>query len=456
MELQTSRAPIETKKQSDKVINYFLGCMYIVGLLLSFFYDTWLIGFGVGTLSLLAYYSVKYFLPNSNLYQYVLSVVFGLFMAQYIYQMHGLFEMHFMAFVGSTILITYKNWKLQIPLAMVVAIHHSLFNYLQYIGFSEIYFTQLAYLDIQTLIIHGILANIIFGICGLWAYQFKKYSSQIEQSNKDLAIKRKELLESNTELERSNYDLMQFASIASHDLKEPLRKIQSYSDLVLTRNADKFDEKTAKHFSYIMDSSGRMKMLIEDILKYSKIGSASLEFKKVNLNEIVNTIINDLEILIEEKKARINVSKLCEIECVPGQIRQVFQNLISNALKFNKNNEQTIIKISSATSPGKDFGINDDSPYCKITVTDNGIGFDMKHSEQIFTLFNRLHAKDKFEGTGIGLAIVKKIVERHKGMIAVESEPGRGTTFSVLIPAIQKEDINILTYNDAINQSYNN
>lgn len=161
------------KKRSDKLMNYFLISYFLCGLLLAFYYDTWLIAFGVGGLSLTAYYSAKLILPDSNLYQYVLSAIMGVFMAQYIYQMHGLFEMHFLAFIGSAILITYRNWKLQIPLAIVVIVHHAAFGYLQFIGFDKIYFTQLEYMSLQTFLIHGFLATVIFFLSGLWAYNFK-------------------------------------------------------------------------------------------------------------------------------------------------------------------------------------------------------------------------------------------------------------------------------------------
>jgi signal transduction histidine kinase len=186
---------LQIKNKSDKLMDYFLICYFIIGILLSFFYDTWSIGIGVGSLSLIAYYSVKFALPNSNLYQYVLSFVFGIFMAQFIYQMHGLFEMHFIAFVGSTILITYQNWKLQIPLALVVIVHHASFGYLQYIGYSKIYFTQLDYMTLQTFIIHGILASTVFYICGLWAYHFKKYSERHIQQTFEMGRLQEEKLQ---------------------------------------------------------------------------------------------------------------------------------------------------------------------------------------------------------------------------------------------------------------------
>src|ERR1700733_5274692 len=154
---QKSVFAFEVKKRSDKLMNYFIPGYFITGIVLAFFYDTWLIAMGTGSICLLAYYSIKAWLPNSTLYQYVLSVCLGVFMAQYIYQMHGLFEMHFTAFIASAILITYQNWKLQIPLAITVAVHHALLGYLQNIGFSGIYFTQLDGLQLQTFIIHILL-----------------------------------------------------------------------------------------------------------------------------------------------------------------------------------------------------------------------------------------------------------------------------------------------------------
>jgi len=173
----------EVKERSDKLMNYFLISFFFIGLAFASFFDTWAIALGVGGISLLAYYSVKLFLPDSDLYQYVLSTVLGIFMAQFIYQMHGLFEMHFFAFIGSAILITYQNWKLQIPLLIYVIAHHAAFNYLQFTGNDWIHFTQLDYLDLQTFIIHIILAGVVFFICGLWAYQLKKYGEiQISQA----------------------------------------------------------------------------------------------------------------------------------------------------------------------------------------------------------------------------------------------------------------------------------
>ncbi|MEO5563870.1 MAG: ATP-binding protein [Chitinophagaceae bacterium] len=178
LQLQTAAFRLEVKKRSDKLINYFLVSYFLLGLILASFYDTWGVALGAGGICLLAYYSVKKALPGSNLYQYVLGVVFGIFMAQFIYQMHGLFEMHFFAFIGSAILITYQNWKLQIAMLLVVVVHHVAFGYLQNSGIENVYFTQLDYFELRTFIIHFVLAAVIFFICGLWGYQLKKSSEK--------------------------------------------------------------------------------------------------------------------------------------------------------------------------------------------------------------------------------------------------------------------------------------
>src|SRR6185295_1715890 len=180
---QAAHYLLEVKRRSDVLMNFFLAGFFVAGLVFAPFFDTWTIAWGVGGLSLLAYYSVKLLLPDSTLYQYVLSLVIAIFMAQYIYQMHGLFEMHFFAFIGSAILITYQNWKLQIPIMTFVILHHAVFDYLQFSGNDSIFFTRLPYLDLSTFIIHIVLAGIVFFICGLWAYQLKKSGAiQIRQA----------------------------------------------------------------------------------------------------------------------------------------------------------------------------------------------------------------------------------------------------------------------------------
>lgn len=186
LKLPVTEAPIlhfGVTRRSNRLINYFLGVYFLLGLFLASIHDTWPIAAGVGGFSLIAYYSVKAALPDSCLYQYVLSIVLGVFMAQFIYQLHGMFEMHFFAFIGSALLITYQNWKLQLPLLLFIVLHHALFGYLQDMGISHIYFSQLSYLDLPTFATHIILTGVICFICGLCAFHLHKYHQiQLQQA----------------------------------------------------------------------------------------------------------------------------------------------------------------------------------------------------------------------------------------------------------------------------------
>jgi len=172
---EAERVDVSVITRSDRIINYFLGGYFLLGVVFAGFYDTWFIAVGVGGFAIAAYYSAKFFLPNSCLYQYVLSVILGLFMAQFIYQMHGMFEMHFFAFIGSALLITYQKWKLQLPMLLFVLIHHATLSRLQDMGDPKVYFSQLNYFDLQTFLIHIVLTLVIFFISGLCAYQLHKY-----------------------------------------------------------------------------------------------------------------------------------------------------------------------------------------------------------------------------------------------------------------------------------------
>jgi len=179
------------KKRSDKLIEIFLGLHFVLGLLLATYYDTWLVAIAVGGLCLATYFLAKKLLPNGIVHHYVSGAMFGVFMAQFIYQMHGMFEMHFFAFVGSALMITYQNWKAQIPIAVVVVVHHAVFGYLQFTQFESnlpntIYFTQLSYMSLETFIIHGVLASVIFFICGLWAFEMDKRSNETIENTKNI------------------------------------------------------------------------------------------------------------------------------------------------------------------------------------------------------------------------------------------------------------------------------
>jgi two-component system sensor histidine kinase/response regulator len=272
---QTLAFQFEVKKRSDRLMNYFLASFFLVGLVFAFFYDTWLIAVGVGGLSLLAYYSVKIALPDSSLYQYVLSAVLGVFMAQFIYQMHGLFEMHFFAFIGSAILITYQKWKLQIPITLVVVIHHASLGYLQDIGISKVYFTQLDYFTLQTFIIHVLLAAVIFFICGLWAYQLKKYNEiHILQTMKmaelvkeaEVSIYRKKHAEA---LEEQNQKLKEISWMQSHVIRAPLARIIGLIPLINDVKENRTERE--KMMDFLLSASNELDDVIREITEKTKV-----------------------------------------------------------------------------------------------------------------------------------------------------------------------------------------
>ena len=253
---------------------------------------------------------------------------------------------------------------------------------------------------------------------------------------KKVAERTQALLEMNRELEISNNELQQFTSVASHDLKEPLRKIQFFGNMIA--DSGMLNEKMAAYMDKIIRSSNRMSQLISDLLSFARI-SEDVRFEEADINLIIDEIIVDLELLIAEKKAALHVGNIPSMEVVPSLIRQLFQNLISNALKFSKPGVLPQIRIwaEEADLPNGTNQPVAGGTYCRIYVADNGIGFEDKYKDKIFTLFQRLHSREAYEGTGIGLTIAKKIVEKHNGEITVESRPGEGSTFVLLLPLKQ-------------------
>ncbi len=259
----------------------------------------------------------------------------------------------------------------------------------------------------------------------------KTINELLEQKVKERTI---ELSVKNEELETKNHELQQFTWVASHDLKEPLRKIQTFNYLV----KDKF-LKDNKDATLLLDksisSSERMSSLIDNLLNYSLLSAAAV-FEPTDLNKILQEILSDLEISITEKKAVINFEKLPVIDAIPSQIRQVFQNLISNCLKFTKPGEAPLINVTSDLVDEKkaDAKPVENGKYCRINFTDKGIGFDEKFIDRIFVIFQRLHTKDTYEGTGIGLAITKKIVDKHNGFITATGKVNEGSMFTIILP----------------------
>lgn len=247
----------------------------------------------------------------------------------------------------------------------------------------------------------------------------------------------KELAESNMNLQRSNAELAQFAYIASHDLQEPARKISTFTEM-LQKHVQSTDQKVETYLRKIERSSARMLSLIRDILSYSQLGNEKQNVRSIDLNEVLQSVKNDFELLIEEKGALITSDRLPVIQGIPVQINQLFANLISNALKFTDKDRRPKIAIhcsTLSTEETRDYpDLRHDISYFRISFSDNGIGFSQANARQIFDIFQRLHGKSDYEGTGIGLALCRKIAQNHQGNIFAESAPGQGATFHVLLP----------------------
>jgi light-regulated signal transduction histidine kinase (bacteriophytochrome) len=257
-----------------------------------------------------------------------------------------------------------------------------------------------------------------------------------EQKVKDL---NQQLLENIARLESANKELDRFAFMASHDLQEPLRKMLMFSDRLTVKYKEILDEDAKNYISKIQNAGKRMKALVEDILTFSKLSMEKDSFVYSDLNQLLKEVLTDMEESIKEKKAKVIIDDLPGLFVNPGLIRPLFYNLISNALKYSKADVPPVIRISRETpaTNGHIAEKDDEMKYCRILIQDNGIGFEQQYSEHIFGMFKRLHLKNKYEGTGIGLALCKKIVEEHNGFISAISKLGEGSTFIVSLPLKQ-------------------
>jgi PAS domain S-box-containing protein len=234
------------------------------------------------------------------------------------------------------------------------------------------------------------------------------------------------LLEHNRALERSNRELQEFAFSASHDLQEPLRKIQAFGDLLEKSVGDELGERSRDYLNRLRGAAGRMSRLIEDLLAYSRVATRGLTFQEVDLNRVLRGVLEDLEISIRESKAKVEAGPLPTVAADETQMRQLLQNLIGNALKYKKPDVPPHVRIRGTK--------HEDSNAWRIEISDNGIGFDPQYAERIFGIFERLHTRDRYEGTGVGLAVCRRIVERHGGNITAEGRPEDGATFTVILP----------------------
>ncbi|MGZ4033628.1 MAG: response regulator [Bacteroidia bacterium] len=260
-----------------------------------------------------------------------------------------------------------------------------------------------------------------------------------ERKNSELNVKALniQLLKNIDKLESANKDLDRFAFMASHDLQEPLRKIRTFSQLLYSQFQDQMNDESRMYINRIQTATMRLQDLIRDIMTFSRISVEKNAFIKTDLNLLVADVLSEMDSTIDELNAKITIEELPDLFVNPVLIRPLFQNLINNALKYSKKHVTPVIHIYADFPKDNEENLPENK-YCRIFVEDNGIGFEQKYAEQIFKMFQRLHHKNEYEGTGIGLALCKKIVEEHNGYIYAKGEPGKGSTFIVTLPLANK------------------
>ena len=252
-----------------------------------------------------------------------------------------------------------------------------------------------------------------------------------------VAERTRELAALNATLQRSNRDLEEFAYVASHDLQEPLRKIRAFGDRLRQKYATELDSRGQDYIERMRQAAERMAALITALLTYSRVSSRGVVFQPVDLDELAGQVLSDLETPIQELGATVDVKPLPPLEADPMQLRQLLQNLLSNALKYHVPNVPPVITLSGQTRSEASREGHPQQDWVELRVQDNGIGFDEQYLDRIFTPFQRLHNRAEYEGTGMGLAVVRRICERHGGHVSAHSAPGQGTTFIVTLPIRQ-------------------
>lgn len=254
-------------------------------------------------------------------------------------------------------------------------------------------------------------------------------------SEEKIRLLNQQLLENNAHLQATNEELNRFAYVASHDLQEPLRKIMVFSDKMGFKFKDQIPPEMADYLQKIIKAAERMQLLIKDLLKYSRQTSVDDDdYEVVDVRKLVQEVLSDMEVEIEQRRAVITVDELPVLSGYPSQLRQLFQNLISNSLKFSRPDREPRIRVSATLVSGGEPGKGLPGTHYRIAIADNGIGFDPKYTDDIFVVFKRLHSYHEFAGTGVGLSICKKIVERHKGYIEASSALGKGAVFTIGLP----------------------
>jgi signal transduction histidine kinase len=264
---------------------------------------------------------------------------------------------------------------------------------------------------------------------------------QLELSESQLVQEREQRLEmieqKNEELQKMNLELQSFTHIASHDLQEPLRKIQTFSNFILHNDLENLSSKGKSNFDRLIKSVKRMQTLVNDLVTYTRVEVSEQVFENLPLRKIVEQVKQDFQSELIEKDIEIKIGEMCNASVIPFQFNQLMQNIISNAIKFSNKEDKAIVNISGHIEKGDSSISEDISPnknYCHVTISDNGIGFENQYATKIFGLFQRLHGRGEYDGTGIGLSIVKKIVDNHRGIIIATGELDKGAQFDIYLP----------------------
>ena len=272
------------------------------------------------------------------------------------------------------------------------------------------------------------------------AMNIDKQKSFADQLKEEVSSRTKQLADSNLKLEEMNKELQSFAYISSHDLQEPLRKIQMFSEVLMEKEYDKLSSSGKTKFEKIQSAAYRMQSLINDLLSYSRTDTEKRVFETIDLKNLVDDVKNDLGEELSKKGGTITLKNSIEIEVVKFQFRQLMYNLLSNSIKYSRSDVAPVVTVETeiiTNAKSIDENLLNNKEYVQITITDNGIGFEEQFSKKIFEVFQRLHSKQEYVGTGIGLAIVKKIVQNHLGSISAEGIPGEGSVFKILVPKNQ-------------------
>lgn len=300
-----------------------------------------------------------------------------------------------------------------------------------------------SFILVAFLLANGVGLFLSLGVFYIWyrnSTRFAELNSALSQANMELeekvGVRTQALLQYAEELQRSNRELEEFAFVASHDLQEPLRKIRAFGDRLQQKCGDELGEAGAGYVARMQAASERMSILIDDLLSFSRVTTKQRPFVSVDLNTVIHRVLDDLDFAIEEQNALLHIDPLPVIDADTSQIAQVFMNLIMNSLKFHSKDDHPRITVTCESNVVSPL-VDDERIWCCLRFADQGIGFEAQYAERVFSLFQRLHGRDEYSGTGIGLALCRKIIERHGGMITAQSELGAGAVFTIYLPMTQ-------------------